>query len=220
MDERSDTRLFESDELQQIVSALENGCIVVNSGGQIVWMDKRTRQRVNGGLSAIESAVRERLQSGVDCCVCTGELEINGKSKRLLLIQQSNKRKQSGHELVAAVEAVMADSSWFTRTITERLKAWLQASRPVGNPSDINLLTDRERDILGLICEGRSDAEMSEMLGLSHNTIRNHVASLYRKIGVNRRSAAIIWARERAITSQEALASTGRKRPRAAQRAK
>jgi hypothetical protein len=36
--------------------------------------------------------------------------------------------------------------------------------------------------------------------------VRNHVASLYRKIGVNRRSAAIIWARERAITSPDALA--------------
>jgi hypothetical protein len=44
---------------------------------------------------------------------------------------------------------------------------------------------------------------MSKMLKLSQNTVRNHVASLYRKIGVNRRSAAIIWARERAITSYE-----------------
>jgi hypothetical protein len=43
------------------------------------------------------------------------------------------------------------------------------------------------------------------MLNLSQNTIRNHIASLYRKIGVNRRSAAIIWARERAITPQDAL---------------
>jgi DNA-binding NarL/FixJ family response regulator len=37
---------------------------------------------------------------------------------------------------------------------------------------------------------------MGTMLSLSQNTVRNHIASLYRKIGVNRRSAAIIWARE------------------------
>jgi hypothetical protein len=44
--------------------------------------------------------------------------------------------------------------------------------------------------------------------------VRNHVASLYRKIGVNRRSAAIIWARERAITSYEFAASGARSRRR------
>jgi DNA-binding CsgD family transcriptional regulator len=74
------------------------------------------------------------------------------------------------------------------------------------------MLTDREREILGLICQGKSDVEMSVRLHLSQNTIRNHVASLYRKIGVNRRSAAILWARERGITS-EVLMGTRRRRP-------
>jgi DNA-binding CsgD family transcriptional regulator len=46
---------------------------------------------------------------------------------------------------------------------------------------------------------------MSEALRLSRNTIRNHVSSLYRKIGVNRRSAAVIWARERGITGSEKI---------------
>jgi DNA-binding CsgD family transcriptional regulator len=46
---------------------------------------------------------------------------------------------------------------------------------------------------------------MSETLKLSRNTIRNHVSSLYHKIGVNRRAAAIIWARERGITGRDAI---------------
>jgi ATP/maltotriose-dependent transcriptional regulator MalT len=61
-------------------------------------------------------------------------------------------------------------------------------------------LSDREREILGLICNGQSDADMGETLHLSKNTIRNHIASLYGKIGVNRRAAAVIWARERGFT--------------------
>jgi DNA-binding CsgD family transcriptional regulator len=44
---------------------------------------------------------------------------------------------------------------------------------------------------------------MSESLKLSRNTIRNHLASLYRKIGVNRCAAAIIWARERGIIGKD-----------------
>lgn len=58
-------------------------------------------------------------------------------------------------------------------------------------------LSPRERDVLALIGEGLDDKAVAERLGLSHNTVRNHVARLYAKIGVNRRSAAVIWARER-----------------------
>jgi DNA-binding CsgD family transcriptional regulator len=87
----------------------------------------------------------------------------------------------------------------------EKLAALRQTSRAASLSADLNDLTERERDILGLICEGQSDHEMSKILRLSRNTIRNHVSSLYRKIGVNRRSAAIIWARERGITGPDAL---------------
>jgi DNA-binding CsgD family transcriptional regulator len=106
----------------------------------------------------------------------------------------------------------MADTSWFTRTIIEKLKALRQSPKSVARSSDLDLLTDREREVLGLICEGRNDADMGRMLNLSQNTVRNHIASLYRKIGVNRRSAAIIWARERAITSHDAPGLTRRRR--------
>jgi DNA-binding NarL/FixJ family response regulator len=60
-------------------------------------------------------------------------------------------------------------------------------------------LTFRERQILGLICRGASDPAMADRLGLSPNTIRNHVASLYRKLRVHSRSAAVIWAYQQGI---------------------
>jgi len=112
----------------------------------------------------------------------------------------------------------MADSSWLTRMIVEKFNALRQGSRAPAQPSDLNALTGREREVLWLICEGRSDVEMSDSLGLSQNTVRNHIASLYRKIGVNRRSAAVIWARERGVTSRDVLnqqASRKRLRPEA-----
>ena len=46
---------------------------------------------------------------------------------------------------------------------------------------------------------GLSLRAISRKLGLSRNTVRNHVARLYAKIGVNRRSAAVIWGRERGM---------------------
>jgi DNA-binding CsgD family transcriptional regulator len=65
-------------------------------------------------------------------------------------------------------------------------------------------LSGREREVLGLICQGQSDKEMSARLNLSPNTIRNHISSLYNKIGVKRRSAAVIWGRERGIVGIDA----------------
>jgi DNA-binding NarL/FixJ family response regulator len=99
---------------------------------------------------------------------------------------------------------VMADTSWFSRSVVEKLAALRQTSHH-GARADLGDLTDREREVLGLICQGQSDLEMSDALKLSRNTIRNHVSSLYHKIGVNRRGAAIIWARERGITGKDAI---------------
>ena len=61
-------------------------------------------------------------------------------------------------------------------------------------------LTRRERDVLGALCRGLSDAGIADQLGISRHTVRNHVATLYEKIGVNRRSAAVVWANERGFT--------------------
>jgi DNA-binding NarL/FixJ family response regulator len=200
--------------LKQIVSHLDGGVILVDSEGQIAWMDDATRRRVNGALQTLVLPLRRADQPAMDCFVSPVDVTINGERSVICVIQETGEQADPGSDLIGAIEAVMADTSWFTRTIIEKLRALRHATRPVARPSDLDLLTDREREVLGLICEGRSDADMGTMLNLSQNTVRNHVASLYRKIGVNRRSAAIIWARERAITSQEALGLEGRKRPR------
>ena len=54
-------------------------------------------------------------------------------------------------------------------------------------------LTDREAEILALITQGKSNAEVAALIFLSPNTIKTHIRSLYRKIGVQSRSQAVIW---------------------------
>jgi DNA-binding CsgD family transcriptional regulator len=195
---------------EPILSALENGLIVVDSSGHIAWVDEATRRTVNGGLQHISLPLETGGRTGWRCFVSTLDVEIEGARKTLCIIQQMPEQAESGRDIVAAIEAVMADSSWFTQTIVEKVRAWRQLRQPSKPDGELDLLTDREREILALICEGRSDADMSRMLNLSQNTVRNHVASLYRKIGVNRRSAAIIWAQERALTSYEFMAAKTR----------
>ena len=110
-------------------------------------------------------------------------------------------RRRSEAELVAAIETVMADASWFSRSIVEKLAALRQPQQPGQSPvrAAVADLTRREREVLALVCQGRSDAEIATELRLARTTARNHVVSLYRKLGVNRRSALVVWARERGI---------------------
>ncbi len=208
--------------LERIAAALNNGLVVLDRNGEVAFADKGARRLLNGGLSSLASPTggagdghdngNGDGHGGVDCVMAAVEIPVDGGVKSICVVRQLAEARDSGFDLVAAVESVMSDTSWFTRTVVEKLKAWRQAKTPAARSGDLEQLTDREREILALICEGRSDAEMSALLHLSQNTVRNHVASLYRKIGVNRRSAAVIWARERAITAAEVMALRKRNR--------
>lgn len=206
------------DDMEQIVRALGSGVILVDAEGEVAWMDERTRRSIDGGLKELDLPIR-KVEAGtaVDCFMVDVDVRVKGERRTLCVIQATPSRDASDRELrnlIVAVEELMAEPSWFTQPLIEKLKAVRQAARPVPEVSDLYLLTAREREILALICEGRTDAEMGRMLSLSQNTVRNHVASLFRKIGVNRRSAAVIWARERAITKHDVLSLPGVRRAR------
>lgn len=199
----------ENERWKQLVSALKNGVIVVDGNGNVIWVDEKTRDRLDGGLKALDLPLRKSEGQTVDCLLSAQTLTLSDSTAAICIIQEA---EGPNRDAMSAIESVLADTTSFARAVIEKLKG-VGIAHPARSVSDLETLTDREREILGLICRGKSDLEMSEQLQLSQNTIRNHVASLYRKIGVNRRSAAILWARERGITS-EALTGTRRRRPR------
>jgi DNA-binding CsgD family transcriptional regulator len=60
-------------------------------------------------------------------------------------------------------------------------------------------ITERERQVLQLLADGRSNKEIAARLGLSPNTVKTHVARLFEKLRVARRTEAIQLARELGI---------------------
>ncbi len=181
----------------------------------LILMDDKARAKVNGGLQSLALPLSRPKDSAVDCFIAPVEVTINGEQVALCAVQETGQQPDT-HDLMAMLETAMADSaSWLTRMVMEKLKTLRHGKQGEAAPSTsgLELLSDREREVLGLICEGRSDVQMSQLLGLSENTVRNHIASLYRKIGVNRRTAAIIWARERGITSRQGLEVRRRRLP-------
>lgn len=139
----------------------------------------------------------------LDCLLSAEPVVIQDQHCTLAVIQDITERKRSEIELMEAIQAVMQDTSWFSQTVIEKLA---QIRQPHGvSIADAQLadLTPREREILGLICQGMNDPAIAQTLNVSRHTVRNHVASLYSKLQVNRRSAAIVWARERGISGHE-----------------
>ena len=53
-------------------------------------------------------------------------------------------------------------------------------------------LTRRQRDVLELIIQGKSNKEIARILGLGVGTVKIHVAALFRKLRVNRRAAVAV----------------------------
>jgi DNA-binding CsgD family transcriptional regulator len=64
-------------------------------------------------------------------------------------------------------------------------------------------LTAREREILDLVAEGRTNAQIAERLWLSLGTVRKHLDHVYAKLGVHTRTAAVAFVRERRLLSQD-----------------
>ncbi|NIA69144.1 alpha/beta fold hydrolase [Pelagibius litoralis] len=62
-----------------------------------------------------------------------------------------------------------------------------------GTLSDMKGLSPRERQILALICEAKSNPEIAGVLGLSERTVRNHASNLFKKLGVKSRAEAILY---------------------------
>ncbi|WP_339506803.1 helix-turn-helix transcriptional regulator [Pseudomonas sp. EA_15y_Pfl1_P102] len=156
-----------------------------------------------GSVDGQDLKVRKKGDEVIDCVVSADTVIIQDVPCYLLVLMNITERKRSELELVAAIEEVMQDASWFSQTLIEKLAN----AKSVNSPNLPNVaftdLTARERDVLGLICEGLADKEIASRLKLAPNTVRNHVATVYSKLGVHSRSAAIVWARERGLFARE-----------------
>jgi DNA-binding NarL/FixJ family response regulator len=99
-------------------------------------------------------------------------------------------------ELVDAIRVVAAGNSLFGPAATRRLVERFAPPPAARATNTINELTEREREILRLLAQGRSNAELAEQLFLSEATVKTHVSAILRKLAVRDRVQAVIAAYE------------------------
>jgi DNA-binding NarL/FixJ family response regulator len=97
----------------------------------------------------------------------------------------------SARELVEAIEAVHAGERVFSES-PPRHRA-TRTHGPGDWPGRSEGLTDRESEILALITQGKSNAEVAALTFLAPNTVKSYIQNLYRKIQVESRTQAVVW---------------------------
>jgi DNA-binding NarL/FixJ family response regulator len=96
-------------------------------------------------------------------------------------------------ELARAVRVVAAGDALIAPEMLRRLVADFVRSRPVPRPTVADL-TPRETEVLVLIAEGMSNAEIAAHLVLAEQTVKTHVGHVFTKLGLRNRAQAVVYA--------------------------
>lgn len=114
--------------------------------------------------------------------ISTVDIEVDTAHRKL----DMERRKKRIEDLERTVASIRQSNSQ-TRVVSEN--DGIQVS-----------LTGRELEVLRLLAEGFTNPEISQILSISHHTVKSHVVNLFNKIGVNDRTQAAVWAaRQRLI---------------------
>lgn len=105
-----------------------------------------------------------------------------------------------GGETLRAIRAVANGEAIFSPLMAQHLSQHVAVARPdataAGPAGPFGDLTEREREILGLLAHGLTNAAIAERLFLSPKTVRNHVSNIFGKLQVANRAEAIVRARD------------------------
>jgi len=97
--------------------------------------------------------------------------------------------------LTAALRAAATGDAVLAPSVARRVVDELALRRRAPSVSDlVRSLTDREREVLALMSEGHSNAEIAERLFIGEGTVKTHVARVLQKLGVRDRLQAVVLA--------------------------
>ena len=104
-------------------------------------------------------------------------------------------------ELITAVRVVARGEALLSPSVTRRvIEEFARQSHPSRRSGDLARLTPREREVLELLAEGRSNAEIGEGLFVSETTVKTHISNLLAKLGLRDRVQAVIFAYQQGLT--------------------
>jgi two-component system, NarL family, nitrate/nitrite response regulator NarL len=106
-------------------------------------------------------------------------------------------KEQAPDVLLKAIEKVHAGEVWLDRTMLAYVLSEMAVggARPVDtNAARIATLTQREREVIGLVGEGLKNKQISDRLSISETTVRHHLTSIFAKLRVESRLELVVFS--------------------------
>lgn len=110
-------------------------------------------------------------------------------------------KDSSAEELIRAVRAVAGGDGYLDPAVTARVLNTYRAVTVEPRADVVAELTARERDVLGLIGQGRSNGEIADELYISEVTVKSHIGRIFAKLDLRDRAAAIVYAYDHGIVT-------------------
>ena len=182
---------------EEVVGSAEGEIGLWQPGEARALLDRQVRQ--TGRVQGADIQLRTKAGTLCDTLLSADTVEINGERCVLAVMLDITERRQTEMELLNAVQSAMQDTSWLGQKIVEKLAGITRAKGSAAKQPELDALSTRAREVLGLVAQGLSDEDIAARLGIARNTLRNHIAAIYARLGVHKRSAVVVWARERGL---------------------
>ena len=188
--------ILETDEGMELVGEAVNGQQAVELAGQlqpdVILMD--LRMPVLDGLGAIEILRRELPEIAIVILTNFNEDEMMVKGlsagARGFLLKDTDRETLLNTIRAAAKGQTLLKPEVMARLMAQTLPA---ATKPAGAATPVTL-TARELEVLRAIARGERSKEIALGLGISERTVKAHIASIFARLGVDSRAAAIAAA--------------------------
>jgi DNA-binding NarL/FixJ family response regulator len=106
----------------------------------------------------------------------------------------------AGSELINTIHRVLAGEVVIHPRVANRLVK--EITRPEKKKDEV-ILTRRETDVLALLVKGNTNKEMADIMFISEKTVKNHLTSIFRKLGVKDRTQAAVYALKNHVVADE-----------------
>jgi len=151
---------------------------------------------LQGNLDALQQLVADMQETHVILLTSRHDPEFLGEALRSGA-RGVFQRNKPVHFIPQAIRKVTNGGLWFERAHAEHVLDRLVSRRnETQDPEDhkIAAVTAREREVIGLICKGLKNREISEQLHISEVTVSHHLTSIFRKLEVSDRISLILYS--------------------------